>query len=166
MFPILAAVESVRQRGRELDQAAERARRLRKQDVTLVESSRPAADLPWVRLREYARSVRIGDTVEVGGTSAIGEDGRILYPGDAYAQTLESFRGVGERLAEHDAGLADVVLTRVYLKKAWQWEDVARALREAFSGTSQLPATTLVGASALVHPDALVQIEATARVRS
>ncbi len=164
MFLTLAAIEVVRQREREMVSAAESARRLRGRgrEMEVIPAS---AQLPWARLRDYAGAVRMGDTVEVGGTSAIGEDGRILHPGDPYAQTLDSLEGVRARLAEHDADLSDVVVTRVYLKKAWQWEDVTRALRETFGGARRLPATTLVGASALVHPDALVQVEATARLR-
>lgn len=166
MFPVQTAIAMVRQGRQELDAAADRARRLREEEPTPVDLPGPAEPLPWARLRDFGRSVRIGDTVEVGAMSAIGVDGRIQHPGDPYGQTLDSLEGVRERLAEHDADLGDVVLTRVYLKRAWQWEDVARALRETFSGTAQLPATTLVGASALVHPDALVQVEATAHVRN
>ena len=74
-----------------------------------------------------------------------------------------SFRSLKERL---DAGaigsLEQVIRTRVYLKKAWQADEVARAHRDVFAGVR--PATTFVGAGALIDPDALVEIEATAHV--
>jgi enamine deaminase RidA (YjgF/YER057c/UK114 family) len=117
----------------------------------------------WTGLVGASRAVQIGSVIEVGGTGAVGGDGKVLFPGDPYRQTKEALRIVGDALREFGSGLEDVVRTRVYLKKAWQWEPIGRAHGDVFS--SIRPATTFVGAGAFVDPDMLVEIEATALVR-
>ena len=167
--PTLAWLTAAQQMSKQLARDAEATRRRRQaeEDRSLAqERSRPAAsgqrDLPWTKLADYSRAVKVGSVIEVAGTTAVADDGRMLQPADASAQTQEALRKVGEALAEYGANLGDVVRMRIYLKKAWQWEEVARAQQATFA--RRPPATTFVGASGLVHPDALVQIEATASI--
>ncbi|RIK43599.1 MAG: hypothetical protein DCC58_09435, partial [Chloroflexi bacterium] len=58
----------------------------------------------------------------------------------------------------------DVVRCRVYVVRETDWREVGRALGEAFGDIR--PANTLVGASWLVDPRMLVEIEVEARVGS
>lgn len=125
----------------------------------------PAPRAPdLVRVAGASSASRVGEVVEVGATSAVGSGGRVVHLGDAYEQTLQTLKNVSRILRTQGVDLDDVVRTRVFLKKTWQWEEVGRAHAEVFG--SIRPVTTFVGAGALIDPDALVQIEATAIARS
>jgi enamine deaminase RidA (YjgF/YER057c/UK114 family) len=125
---------------------------------------RAPATLPTLReLAHATNAVKVGSVIEVGGTGALGADGRVLHLGDAYQQTRRSLQVVNETLRRFGAGLDDVVRTRVYLKKSWQWEEVSRAHGEVFGPNR--PVTTFVGAGGFPDSDMLVSIEATAVVR-
>lgn len=173
MHPLLAS-EFIRarqldlERALEADRAVRLARRARKRrrESARTEVTRRRAEVPvstmWERVVGYSRAVKVGSLIEVSGTAAVGPDGRVLHPGDPYRQAKEALQIVDRSLGELGASLKDVVRTRVYLKKAWQWEPVGRAHGDAFGGIR--PATTFVGAGGFVDPDMLVEIEATASV--
>lgn len=126
----------------------------------MTERRRVAARTPWAEPGGYARAVRVGGQVWVGGTTAATEDGAVLGPGDAYAQAREALRVIGAALAELEATLEDVVLTRMYVTDASRADEVLRAHGEAFN--SVRPVTSLVEVSALIDPRMLVEIEAVA----
>lgn len=147
----------------ERERLANKARRARKQAAEFAAARRAPATIPALqRLAHATNAVQVGDVIEVGGVAALGDDGRVRHLGDAYEQTRQALRVLGETLRHHGANLEDVVRTRVYLKKSWQWEDVSRAHGEAFGETR--PVTTFVGAGGFPDSDMLVSIEATAVV--
>lgn len=116
----------------------------------------------WEDAVGYSRAVRVGDRVEVAGTTATDEDGDLVGEGDPYRQTRRALSNVASALERVDAGVEDVVRTRLYVADADDWEAVGRAHREVFDGVR--PATTLVEVSALVDPAMLVEVEAVAVV--
>ena len=115
---------------------------------------------PWEPKVGYARAVQVGDTVFVSGTTGTDPSGKILAPGDAYAQTMDAARNIENALKRLGLGLEHVVRTRIYLTDIHRWEEVAKAHAECFGEVH--PATTLVGVSRLVDPDMLVESEAIA----
>lgn len=117
---------------------------------------------PWEDAVGYSRAVRVGNRIYVSGTTAAAEDGEIVGPGDAEAQTRFALRSIAAALRECDATLGDVVRTRMFVTDIDHWEAVARAHREVFADIR--PAATMVEVSRLIHPEMLVEIEAEAEL--
>ena len=112
---------------------------------------------PYEPVVGYSRAVRVGTQVFVAGTTAVGEDGKIVGKGDPYAQALQCFRNIEKALHEVGANFRDVVHTRMYVTDITQWEAIGRAHGEVFGHIR--PATAMVEVSRLIDPALLVEIE-------
>lgn len=118
----------------------------------------------WEDIVGYSRAVRIGNVVEVAGTTAVDENGNIVAPGDPYQQTLYALGIIEKALIEAGASLTDVVRSRMFVTDISQWEAVGRAHGEFFRTIK--PAATMVEITGLIDPEMMVEIEVTARIEA
>jgi enamine deaminase RidA (YjgF/YER057c/UK114 family) len=113
----------------------------------------------WEPVVGYSRAVAAGDYIFVSGcTSVAGTE--FVHPGDAYAQTGQAIANVAAALEAFGASLTDVVRTRMFVTDISRWQEYGRAHGEAFADV--LPATSMLGVSALIDARMLVEVEAVA----
>lgn len=116
---------------------------------------------PWEDIVGYSRAVRIGNIIEVAGTTAM--DGDVLIgKDDVYEQTVFIFKKIEKALTEAGAALSDVVRTRMFITDISKWEEAGKAHGEFFKNIR--PVATMVEVSDLIDKDLLIEIEVTAIV--
>ncbi len=118
----------------------------------------------WEEIVGYSRAVRIGNVVEVAGTTAVDENGNVVGADDPGVQTRYILQKIEKALTAAGATLQDVVRTRIFVTDISRWEAVGRAHGEFFRTIK--PVATMVEVSALISPELLVEIEVTAVIEA
>ena len=113
----------------------------------------------WEDIVGYSRAVKIGNVIEVAGTTAL-VNGEIVGINDPYLQTKCILEIISKALEEAGASLENVIRTRIYVVNIDHWQEVGRAHSEFFKKIK--PAATMVGVKSLINKDLLVEIEAAA----
>jgi enamine deaminase RidA (YjgF/YER057c/UK114 family) len=113
----------------------------------------------WEDIVGYSRAVRVGNLVEVAGTTAV-ENGKVIGPNDAYLQTKIIIQKIEKVLVEAGTSLGDVVRTRMFVTDLSRWEEYGTAHGEYFRDIK--PASTIIEVKSLIDPEMLIEIEATA----
>jgi len=114
---------------------------------------------PWEDVVGYSRAVRIGNIIEVAGTTAVDGD-RLIGEGNVYEQTRFILQKIERALIEAGSSMSDVVRTRLFLTDITNWEEAGRAHSEFFQTIK--PASTMLEVSALIDDRLLIEIEVTA----
>ncbi len=115
---------------------------------------------PWEKIVGYSRAVKVGNTIEVTGTVALNELNQVVGVNDPYQQTKFILEKIEAVLAQAGATMKDVVRTRLFVTDISKWEEYGRAHGEVFADIR--PCTTMVEINALISPEYLIEIEATA----
>ena len=118
----------------------------------------------WEHVIGYSRAVKVGNIIEVTGTVASGDDGKVIGKDDAYSQTKYVYEKIAAVLLRAGATLKDVVRVRMFVTDISKWQEYGKAHSEFFRDIK--PCNTMVEVSALIEPDYLIEIEATAIITS
>ena len=106
----------------------------------------------------FSRAIRHGRVVRVAGTAGIGADGSVVSD-DVVEQMRAAIETVKESLEDLGCTIADVIMTRVYVRNAADIQNVAVVHGEVFRDIR--PALTIVKVD-FIDPHILVEIEAEA----
>lgn len=113
----------------------------------------------WENTVGYSRAVKINNIIEVSGTAPV-KDGKTFAPGNAYEQAKCCIQLIEKALKQVGADLHDVIRTRMFVTDISLWEEFGKAHGEYFGKIK--PVTSMVEVKALISPDMLIEIEATA----
>ena len=114
----------------------------------------------WEDIVGYSRAVRIGNMIEVAGTTAVDEKGQVVGLGDPGEQTKFILSKIEKALTSAGATLNDVIRTRMFVTNIADWETIGRVHGLYFKDIK--PVATMVEVKSLISPELLVEIEVTA----
>ena len=118
-----------------------------------------SSGVKWEDIIGYSRAVKIGNVIEVAGTTALDEEGSLVGPDDPYEQTRYIITKIEKALISAGAVLTDIVRTRIFTTDISRWEEIGRAHGEFFRDIK--PASTMVEVRSLINSAMLVEIEVT-----
>ncbi|MBP1961353.1 RidA family protein [Paenibacillus aceris] len=111
---------------------------------------------PWEPTVGYCRAIRVGNRIEVAGTTAM-KDGMVVGAGNAYEQARFVLETIEKALLELGATMSDVIRTRMFVTDISLWEQFGRAHGEYFRDVQ--PVATMVEVKALIDPALMIEIE-------
>ena len=111
----------------------------------------------WEDIAGYSRAVKVGNRIEVAGTTAV-KEGVLVGKNDMYLQTKTILSIIQEAIESLGGNINQTIRTRMFVTDISRWEAAAKAHGEVF-GTIK-PATTMVEVSGLIDPEMLIEIEA------
>ena len=125
------------------------------------------ADIPEYQPIKIAHAIvtQGGKTLRMSGYPAIGPNG-IIGKHDMRVQTLQALEYVKRTVEAGGAAWDDIVHMTFFFTDREKWHREAIPARIAFfqkhSKTGELPCITSIGVASLMHPDMLIEVEATA----
>ena len=108
----------------------------------------------------FSNCLIVGNTVYLSGQHAGAPGGGLLGDGSPEDQARQALRKLVALVEAAGGAASDIVKLNVFLTDMAHRQAVSAARREFFS--EPFPCSTLVGTSALVQPDLVVEIEAVA----
>ncbi len=112
---------------------------------------------PYASIIGFSRAVRVGNHISVGGTAAIGDDGKTVGVDDPATQTRRCLETIRIALEAAGATLNHVVRTRTMITRSDDWPEIAKVKAEYFQEIR--PVDTVVEVSRFIDPEWLVEIE-------
>ena len=119
---------------------------------------------PWESIAGYSRAVRVGQFIEVAGTTAVDAKGNFIGEGDVVAQTQYVLEKIQHAIEQAGGAMSDVVRTRIYVTDREHMMEVVKVHGKFFGEI--MPVSTGVEIGALIDDRLLVEIEASAIITS
>ena len=119
---------------------------------------------PWESIAGYSRAVRVGQFIEVAGTTAVDAKGNFIGEGDVVVQTQYVLEKIQHAIEQAGGAMSDVVRTRIYVTDREHMMEVAKVHGKFFGEI--MPVSTGVEIGALIDDRSLVEIEASAIITS
>lgn len=113
----------------------------------------------WEQKIGYCRAVKIGNIIEISGTTAT-VNGEVIGKGDMYLQTKTILQKFEKVLNDLGGNMNDIIRTRIFCTDISKWQDIGKAHGEYFAEVK--PTTAMYEISKLINDDLLIEIEATA----
>lgn len=113
----------------------------------------------WEDIVGYSRAVKVGNIIEVAGTTAMDGD-TVVGRNDVYTQTVFILQKIELALIQLGSSLNDVVRTRMFVTNIADWQLVGNAHGEFFKTIK--PVSSMIEVSSLINDDLLIEIEVTA----
>lgn len=107
-----------------------------------------------------ALGIRVGNQIFISGMLPWDVNRQVVGVGDIKAQTRQALKNIEATLEAAGASLRNIVKITFYLTDIRDKERVWEVRKEMFQ--DHRPASTLVGVSHLVDPEARLEVEATA----
>lgn len=111
----------------------------------------------------YAQAVKVSGAqtiLYIAGQVAYTPEGGVAHPGDFKAQAHACLAALKAQVEAGGGTMANIVKVNTYVTDIRHRAEYG-PIREEFFG-KKLPASTMVGVTALAHPDFLIEIEAVA----
>lgn len=118
-----------------------------------------SSNTKWEDIVGYSRAVRVGNIIEVAGTTAVDRD-EVVGIDNPYEQTKFIFQKIEKALIEAGASMEDVVRTRMFVTNMDDWEEIGRAHGEFFKEIK--PASTMLEVSRFIDEEILIEVEVSA----
>jgi enamine deaminase RidA (YjgF/YER057c/UK114 family) len=96
------------------------------------------------------------------GQTSVDDQGNVLHAGDMAAQISTALDNLETVLTHAGMSLANVVRLNYYVTDVRAYFSAASTLGSRLQAAGIQPAGTLLGVASLFHPDAVIEIEATA----
>lgn len=119
----------------------------------------------WQDPLHFSQAVDVRNGARVlycAGQVSVDQTGQLLHAGDMVAQLDQAFTNLEAVLAQAGLTLADVVRLNYYTTDVQGYFGAMAVVGERLKHAKCKPAGTLLGVASLFHPDALIEIEATA----
>lgn len=123
----------------------------------MLHKNKYSSGAKWEDIIGYSRTVKVGNTVLITGTTAVDENGVMVAVNDAYNQARYIFLKIKKYLEQAGARMEDVVRNRIYVTDISKWQDIGKAHAEFFGEIK--PCCTMVEIKKLIDKDMLVEIE-------
>lgn len=118
----------------------------------------------WEENIGYSRAVKLGNIVEVSGTVAVDEHNKVIGENNPYEQTKFILQKIEKVLERAGATMKDVIRTRMFVTDISRFEEFGKAHGEYFRDIK--PCTSIMEVKALIAPEYLIEIEASAIIRT
>jgi enamine deaminase RidA (YjgF/YER057c/UK114 family) len=118
--------------------------------------------LPWEK--DYAQSVKVGDTIYLSGQVSHDDKGNLVGPGDMEVQLKQVYLNIQKLLAQHGATIENIVDEVLFVTDMDTAFTAAIKCRNDIFGRNPVVASTIVQIQRLAFPEYLIEIKCVAKV--